>query len=75
MATLAIHLNDSLAAQLSQIAANQQITLEELARRSLLSYTATYNEETLTAIEDVENRRNLVGPFHSVNALLRDLNA
>ena len=75
MATLAIQLNDSLAAQLSQIAANQQITLEELARRSLLSYTSTYNKETLTAIEDVENRRNLVGPFHSVNALLRDLNA
>lgn len=75
MTTLAIHLNDSLAAHLTRVAADQQITLEELARRSLTSYTAAYNEETHAAIEDVENRRNLVGPFHSVEDLMRDLNA
>ena len=75
MTTLAIHLDDSLAAQLSRFAADQKITLEELARRSLTSYTAAYNEETRAALEDVENRRNLVGPFHSVEDLMRDLNA
>lgn len=75
MTTLAIHLNDSLAAHLARVAADQQITLEELARRSLLSYTAAYNEETIAAMEDVENHRNLVGPFHSVEDLMRDLNA
>ena len=75
MTTLAIHLNDALVAHLTRVAADQQITLEELARRSLTSYTAAYNEETRAAIEDVENRRNLVGPFHSVEDLMRDLNA
>lgn len=75
MTTLAIHLNDSLAAQLSRIAADQQITLEELARRSLFSYTSVYNEETFAAIDDVEHHRNLVGPFRSVEDLMRDLNA
>ena len=75
MTTLASHLNDSLAAHRSRIAADQQITLEELARRSLFSYTSAYNEETLAAIDDVEQHRNLVGPFHSVEDLMRDLNA
>ena len=75
MTTLAIHLNDSLAVHLTRVAADQQITLEELARRSLTSYTAAYNEETRAALEDVENQRNLVGPFHSVEDLMRDLNA
>ena len=75
MTTLAIHLNDSLEARLTRVAADQQITLEELARRSLTSYTAAYNEETHAALEDVENRRNLVGPFHSVEDLMRDLKA
>lgn len=75
MTTLAIHLNDALAAHLTRVAADQQITLEELARRSLTSYTAAYNEETRAALEDVENRRNLVGPFHSVEDLMRNLNA
>ena len=56
MTTLAIHLNDALAAHLTRVAADQQITLEELARRSLTSYTAAYNEETHAAIEDVENQ-------------------
>ena len=73
MTTLAIHLNDSLAAHLSRIAADQQITLEELARRSLCSYTSAYNKETLAAIDDVEHHQNLVGPFHSVEDLMRDL--
>ena len=75
MTTLAIHLNDVLAAHLSKIAADQKITLEELARRSLFSYTSVYNEETLATIDDVEHHRNLVGPFHSVEDLMRDLNA
>lgn len=75
MTTLAIQLDDTLAAHLTRFAADQQITLEELARRSLSSYTCAYNEETLAAIEDVENQRNLVGPFHSVDELMRDLNA
>ncbi len=75
MTTLAIHLTDSLAEHLSRVASEQQITMEELARRSLLSYTCAYNEETIAAIEDVENQRNLVGPFHSVEDLMEDLNA
>ena len=75
MTTLAIHLNDALAAHLSKIAADQKITLEELARRSLFSYTSVYNEETLATIDDVEHHRNLVGPFYSVEDLMRDLNA
>ena len=33
------------------------------------------NAETLAAIEDVENGRNLHGPFHSVEELMEDLNA
>ena len=75
MTTLAIHLPDSLAEHLSRVASEQQITMEELARRSLLSDTCAYNEETIAAIEDVENQRNLVGPFHSVEDLMEDLNA
>ena len=68
-------MKDSLAAHLTRVAADQQITLEELARRSLTSYTAAYNEETRAAIKDVEHQRNLVGPFHSVEELMRDLKA
>lgn len=75
MTTLAIHLSDTLAAHLSRIAADQKITLEELAHRSLLSYTSAYNEETIAAIEDIENQRNLVGPFRTVEDLMSDLNA
>lgn len=75
MTTLAIHLNDALAARLLQIAAEQKITLEELAHRSLISYSGAYNAETISAMEDVENHSNLVGPFHSVEDLMRDLNA
>ncbi len=33
------------------------------------------NEETLQAIDDVNNERNLSGPFHSVAELMEDLNA
>ena len=33
------------------------------------------NEETLQAIDDVNNERNLRGPFHSVAELMEDLNA
>jgi len=75
MTTLAIHLDDSFAAHLSRFAADQQITMEELVCRSLSSYTSAYNEETIAAIEDVENQRNLVGPFHTVEDLMRNLNA
>ena len=32
------------------------------------------NEETLQAIDDVNNERNLSGPFHSVAELMEDLN-
>ena len=35
----------------------------------------TPNSETLAAIEDVNKRRNLRGPFNSVQALMEDLNA
>lgn len=35
----------------------------------------TPNSETLAAIEDVNRRRNLRGPFNSVQALMEDLNA
>lgn len=34
-----------------------------------------YNEETLRAIEDVGNNRNLSGPFHGVKELMEDLDA
>ena len=33
------------------------------------------NAETLAAIEDVKKRRNLRGPFNSVQELMEDLNA
>lgn len=33
------------------------------------------NAETIAAIEDVRNGRNLVGPFNSVAELMEDLNA
>lgn len=33
------------------------------------------NAETVAAIEDVLNRKNLIGPFNSVDELLEDLNA
>lgn len=33
------------------------------------------NEETRAAIEDVENGKNLIGPFTSVDELMEDLNA
>ena len=32
------------------------------------------NKETLEALDDVMNLRNLVGPFDSVEALMEDLN-
>lgn len=35
----------------------------------------TPNAETLAAIEDVNKRRNMRGPFNSVQALMEDLNA
>lgn len=35
----------------------------------------TPNIETIKAIEDVENGRNLKGPFNSVAELMEDLNA
>lgn len=35
----------------------------------------TPNAETLTAIEDVNQRRNMRGPFGSVGALMEDLDA
>lgn len=33
------------------------------------------NAETVAALEDVLNRKNLIGPFNSVDELLEDLNA
>lgn len=33
------------------------------------------NKETRAALEDVENGRNLIGPFTSVDELMDDLNA
>ena len=32
------------------------------------------NRETMEALDDVRNRRNLVGPFNSVETLMEDLN-
>ncbi len=33
------------------------------------------NKETLKALDDVKNRRDLVGPFNSVEELMEDLNS
>ena len=33
------------------------------------------NAETVAALEDVLNRKNLIGPFNSVAELMEDLNA
>mgnify|MGYP003587494388 CR=1 FL=1 len=33
------------------------------------------NRATLAAMDDIEHRRNIAGPFHSVDDLMRDLNA
>ena len=35
----------------------------------------TPNAETLQAMDDVNHKRNLIGPFHSVAEVMEDLNA
>lgn len=37
--------------------------------------TSHPNAATTQAIEDVERNHNIVGPFHSVDDLMRNLNA
>lgn len=45
----------------------------------LLAFLRTFeeipNDETREAIEDVRNRRNLIGPFDTVDELMEALNA
>ncbi len=44
--------------------------------KSFLSNTdETPNEETIAAMNDVKNGKNLSGPFYSVHELMEDLNA
>ena len=75
MMTLAIQLEESTRNLLAERAARQHISLEEFARRLLIDEAAICNAETISAMDDIEHHRNLVGPFHSVNDLMRDLNA
>lgn len=44
-------------------------------RRIPFEITDRPNRETLEVLEDVRNRRNLRGPFDSVEALMEDLDA
>lgn len=38
-------------------------------------YGRVKNQEMLAAVQDVRERRNIVGPFETVAALMEDLNA
>lgn len=54
------------------------IFAKTMVRRQCIPFEVsmeTPNEETRQAIEDVEAGRNVIGPFHSVNELMEDLNA
>ena len=75
MTTLAIQLEESTRDVLAERAARQHISLEEFARRLLIDEATICNAETISAMDDIEHHRNLVGPFHSVNERMRDLNA
>lgn len=75
MTTLAIQLEESTRNVLADRAARQHISLEEFARRLLMDEAAICDAETIAAMDDIEHQRNLVGPFHSVSDLMRDLNA
>ena len=70
MMTLAIQLEESTRNVLAERAARQHIS-----RRLLIDEATICNAETISAMDDIEHHRNLVGPFHSVNDLMRDLNA
>lgn len=50
------------------------IEIDDIAAR-IDEREARPNAATMQAIDDVEHKRNLVGPFHSVDDLMRDLNA
>ena len=54
-------------------------TMPEYKITGLLAFLRTFedipNDETREAIEDVRNRRNLIGPFDTVDDLMEALNA
>jgi len=47
----------------------------EIPFKIAADYEPNYNEITRKAIADVNARRNLSGPFDSIEALMEDLNA
>ena len=75
MTTLAIQLEEPTRDALAARAASQHISLEEFARRVLVEEAGCYNEETMRAIDDVNNGRNLSRTFNTVEELMEDLNA
>lgn len=55
-------------------------TLDESQMQEVLvfiqdCYGRVKNQEMLAAVQDVRERRNIVGPFETVAALMEDLNA
>ena len=75
MTTLAIELEEPTKEALAACAASQHISLEEFARNILIKQAGCYNAETMQAIDDVNNGRNLSRTFNTIEELMEELNA
>lgn len=80
MTTISIEIDDIAARVLDNYAALKNQTATEYVYQALMERLEDERETktsaaTMQAIDDVEHKRNLVGPFHSVDDLMRDLNA
>lgn len=80
MTTISIEIDDISARILNNYATLKKQTVEEYVYQALMKRlsderTSHPNAATTQAIEDVEHKRNLVGPFRSLDDLMRDLNA
>ena len=80
MTTISIEIDDVAARILDNYAALKNQTATEYVYQALMKRLEDEREThpnaaTMQAIDDVEHKRNLVGPFHSVDDLMRDLNA
>lgn len=68
LAELGLNMTSAINAFIRAVVREQRIPFE-------LTLQYRYHEDTIKAIEDVENNRNLSGPFHSVKELMEALNA
>ena len=80
MTTISIEIDDISARILNNYASLKKQTAEEYVFQALMKRlsderTSHPNAATTQAIEDVERNHNIVGPFHSVDDLMRNLNA